>query len=532
MPTLKEGGYDYMECNSYSGAFTSGLFYGGGYAQGASTITNGKPQLDGNIDIKDAVFPRRMREQINWLNVNEPDIPAIVSSLVAKTIGVTVNIQVDSPNPTFNQQAEALLEDFCGYEYVNGTESAVGELTGQHHFDSAARIMSSFATLNGGFLVRHHYNTAWRIPYKFELVGVDMIDIRKTQWLNIPAGTLESTINGIVRDQYNRITHLWLYTNLAKTISEKVPYNQLTYYSEVWVSIDQQTAISKLTSILNRLDMSTQYGIAELEAAIEEAKAGHFIESSAYTQYMNIVGDAIANDTMAFKTPKERIGRARDLISPILKDLGNLGIKTRGLTPIPQGDKPIFNTAKRDSIYNDMNSNSDMKIASSQGMSDIGVFSKASEANYSAIKYVNETDQISADIKFNDLTSRVFYAIFARVIEVGVQINRITSVRVTYWKDPNSFLQFRYLRQNKIDIEPVKNATANQTNITLGVRTPAQVVEETQGVKYETFLYNKQTDDELQIDYEVKLAKYKAEAYAKAGVPMPTIPISQGKTNG
>ena len=152
------------------------LIYGGGYAEGAKTITNGKPKLDGNIDVKDVNFPKRIREQINWLNVNEPDIPAIASSLVAKTMGVTINVQVESKNPQFNSQAEELIEDFCGYEFINGTGIAVGELTGQHHFNSAARIMSTFTTLNGGFIVRHHYNTQWRIPYKYELVGVDMID--------------------------------------------------------------------------------------------------------------------------------------------------------------------------------------------------------------------------------------------------------------------------------------------------------------------------------------------------------------------
>lgn len=510
-----------------NGLTLGNLVYGGGYATGASTITNGKPQLDGNIDIKDAVFPRRMREQINWLNVNEPDIPAIVSSMVAKMMGATINIQVESKYPQFNAQAEAYIEDHCGYEYINGNEVSVGELTGLHHFNSSSRNMAAFTVLNGGIIVRHHYNTAWRIPYKYELVGVDMIDISKTDRLNVKEGATTSTINGIVRDQYGQITDVWLYSTISKTKSEKVPYNQLTYFHEVWVSIDQLTAVSKLTSILNRLDMSTQYGIAELEAAIEEAKAGHFIESSAYSELMKIVGEEINRATAGAKTASERIGAVKDLVSPILKDLANLGVKTRGLTPIPTGDKPIFNNTKRDSIYNDMNSNSDMKIASSQGMSDIGIFSKASEANYSAIKFVNETDQLSADIKFNDLSQRVFFAIFSRVIEVGVQTGAITTMRASYWKNPKEFHRFRYLRQNTIDIEPMKNAAANATNVSLGIRTEGQIVEESQGIKYETFLRNKQEDAKLRVQYEVELEAYRAEAYAKAGIPQP----NQGVTN-
>jgi len=512
-----------------NGLSLSNLIYGGGYATGASTITQGKPQLDGNIDIKDAVFPRRMREQINWLNVNEPDIPAIVSSTEAKVIGVKINIQVETPYSKFNQEAEALIEDFCGMEYHNGRVTSVGELTGIHHFNSAARTMAAFTVLNGGFLIRHHYNLTWRIPYKYELVGVDMIDISKTDRLNIKEGTTTSTINGIVRDQYGQITDVWLYSTISKTKSEKVPYNELTYFHEVWISIDQLTAVSKLTSILNRLDMSTQYGIAELEAAIEEAKAGHFIESSAYSELMKIVGEEINKATQGTKTSAERIGAVKDLVTPILKDLANLGVKTRGLTPIPTGDKPIFNNTKRDSIYNDMNANSDMKIASSQGMSDIGIFSKASEANYSAIKFVSETDQLHADTVYDNLEYKAFFSIFARLIEVGIQISRITTMRASYWKNPNSFNRFRYLRKNKIDIEPLKNASANVINVELGIRTEGQIVEESQGIKYETFLRNKQEDAKLRLQYEIELEVLRTEAYAKAGITLPN--QVQGMTN-
>jgi capsid protein len=505
----------------------SNLIYGGGYATGAATITQGKPQIDGNIDIKDAVFPRRMREQINWLNVNEPDIPAIVSSTEAKVIGVKINVQVESKFAEFNSQAESLIEDFCGMEYMNGETRAVGELTGVHHFNSSARAMAAFTVLNGGFLIRHHYNPEWRIPYKYELVGVDMIDISKTDRLNIPAGATTSTVNGLVRNQYGQITDVWIYSTISKTKSEKVPYNQLTYFHEVWVSIDQLTAISKLTSILNRLDMSTQYGIAELEAAIEEAKAGHFIESSAYSELMKIVGEEISKAT-ANKTGSDRIGAVRDLVSPILKDLSNLGIKNRGTTPIPQGDKVQFNTTKRDSIYNDMNANSDMKIASSQGMSDIGIFSKASEANYSAIKFVSETDQLHADTVSDNLEYKAFFSIFARLVEVGVQIGRINVMRASFWKNPNNFFYFRYLRKNKIDIEPLKNASANAANIALGIRTEGQIVEESQGMKYETFLRNKQEDSKLRIQYDIELEQFRLNAYTKAGI---TPPNTTGATN-
>lgn len=492
------------------------LIYGGGYAEGAKTLTQGKPRLDGSVDFTSVNFASRMREQINWLNVNETDIPAIVTSLTAKTIGVNVAIQVESKNSNFNVQAESFLDKFCGFSLINGTEMSNCDITGRHHFSAIARLISDFSALHGGIIVRHHYNYAWVIPYKIELIGVDMIDVSKSERNKTGDTSKYKILNGIERDEFGQITHIWMFSNQTKRTSVRVPYSDVTYYSEVWISIDQQVAVSKLTSILSRLDDASQYATAELQSAIEEAKAGHYIESSAYNELMKIVGEEITKAS-AGKSGKDRLGYAKDLITPILKDLSNLGIKAKGLTPIPAGDTVHFNQGKRNGIYKDMNSNAEMKISAAQGMSDIGVYSKASEANYSSIKYTLETDQRTADIRFNDQSNKIYFGIFARAIRVGIQIGDIQG-RIDYWKNESAYLKFRYLRQNKIDTEPSKNALANKTNIALGVDTEGQIIERTQGVKYETFLASKFDEEMMRINHDIRIQKAKQDAYEKAGI--------------
>ncbi len=488
------------------------------FVEGAKIITAGKPRSDSNIDLNFPSFAKTTREQIKWLNANEPDIQAITTSSTAKTMGVTINIQVESKNATFNKQAEALIEEFTNFEFRNGREISACELSGQHDFDSSADIIDRFIQLNGGILIRHHYNTMWAIPYKFEMIGVDMIDTSKTSLIITTDIRTETTLNGIIRDKNGVITHIYIYTNETKTQSSPVPYESLTYYSEVWLNIDQQTAVSRLTSILSRLDMTTQYGIAELEAAIEEAKAGHYIQSETYGEFMKIVSAELNASSMG--TGVGKIKNAQDLLTPILQGMSNVGIKARGLTPIPKGDEIAFNTGKRNGIYKEMNQNSDTKIAASQGMSDIGVYSKAADANYSSIKFTLETDQRTADRKFNSISKKIFFSIFARLIQVGIQTGRIND-RLAYWKNPNEFNKFRYLRQNKIDTEPAKNALANQTNIDLGLKTKGQIVEEASGRKYEEFLSRKFEQEMMEIDYEVKKELARKEAYKKAGIETP-----------
>ena len=488
--------------------YTTGFF--SQYADGAAVTTAGKPLQEGNLDYTAVSFAKNIRQQNHWMNVNTTDIPTMVRTNTNKTIGVSVNAQVESKSKKFNKEAEKLIETH--------NKIGVGELTGRHHLNKALRIMSDFDLIDGGFIVRHHYNTTWAIPYKYELVGVGMIDTTQTKY-SYQTEKKTSTINGLVRNKWGQITHIWLYTSEDRNKSEKVPYKNITYYSDTWISIDQQTAVSKLVSMLKTLDQSLQYGTAELNSAIEAAKAGAYLKSQAYNEVMKVVSDTVQAN--ANGSDAKSIAKAIDLVKPVMRQLSNLGVKPHGVTPIASDDDVVFNTGKTDSQYKQLNDNNEMKMASSLGFSDIGMYKKASSANYSSIKATIEMDQITADVRFDDLKNVVLSDIFTRLIKVGVQIGLI-SERTAYWKNPDEFNKIRYLRQNKIDIEPAKNAQANKTNIELGLKTKGQIVEEATGVKYETFLEKKHHQELLALSYEVELEKKRQELYKNAGLEIAT----------
>jgi len=486
-----------MSSTSFSMAH---LVYGGGYrtyAEGAKKSTLGKPLYDGNIDKIDGTSASKTRRELHWLNVNTTDIPTMVASATSKTIGISINTQVESSSKKFNQQAEELIEEH--------NKVGVGELTNKFHFNGAMRAISNFDLLDGGIMIRHHYNTEWAIPYKYELVGVDMIDTSKhTRYEK----DKPSTVAGLVFNKWNQITHVWIYDTDDKRTSKKVPYDNLTYYSEVWVSIGQQVAISKLSSLLPTLDQISQYGKAELDSAIEEAKAGAYLRSTAYNEIMKLAMDRLneANGT-SFE------GKVLE-IKEVLADLAKIGVGNYGLSPIPSDDEVVFNTSKRDGIYKDLNDNSEMKMSSSIGMSSLGVYSKADKVNYSAMKYVSETDGLSASIRFDNISNLIIDEIRSRLVQVGIQIGRITE-RVAYWKNPSKFNKFRYLRRQKIDIEPAKTALANKTNIELGIKTEAQIIEETEGVKYETFIKKKNEQELFKFEEDLKLTEQKKKLAEK-----------------
>jgi capsid protein len=475
------------------------------YLQGAKVTTAGKPLFDGNIDNKAGYSASKIRKQTHYLNANGTDIPSIVSKSTNRTIGVSVNIQIESPDEKFNESAEKWIKKF--------KKIGQGELTGKHHFNSAARAISDFDKLDGGVIIRHHYNIKWEMPYKYELVPVDMIDVGKNDNILKQEGQEEYTLNGLVYNKWNQITHVWIYNNSNKMTSTKVSMKNITYYSDVWASINQQTAISRLTSILPTLDQIDQYGKASLESAIESAKGGAYLKSTAYSEIMQVLQDAIKQEIATSKTD-DKVGVAIDITTPILKRLANAGIKPVGLTPIPHQDEVSFDNRNREGVYAELNKNAEMKMGSASGMSDMSVYSKANEANYSAMKYVSETDQISADIRFDNFTNKIFDEIISRAILIGVQIGEIKS-RQDYFKNPSSYENYRYLRQIFIDIEPSKTAEANKTNIELGLKTEGKIIETRDGVKYEDFLADKIKQNKKKIDADLEVEKYRQEQIKK-----------------
>lgn len=470
------------------------------YIEGAKKSTAGKPLTDNNIDKLSTQSARNTRKQTHWLNVNGTDIPSMVAKATARTIGVSVNIQIESPSQAFNKAGEKFLKHFH--------RIGVGELTNKHHGNSAFRAISDFDLLDGGIIVRHHYNTAWKIPYKYELVPVDMIDVSKGSGRK---NDMDYTLNGIVYNKWSQPTHLWVYKTDDKVDSEKVSLKNITYYSDVWVSLGQQTAISRFASILPKLDQIDQYAKAELDAAIEAAKSGVFLRSTAYNEIMKVLATEIANLP---GTKKEKIDSAVDYAKPILERLAAIGIKPYGTTPIPSDDEVQFDPRKRDGVFEQLNNNSEMKMSSAIGLSDITVYSKADKVNYSAIKYISETDGLSASIRFDNISAKIIDEINARALEAGIQVGMLTE-RKAYWKDQEAFHKFRYLRQIHIDIEPAKNATANKTNISLGIKTEAQIIEERDGVPYEEYLRKELETKKLKIIQTLELEKFEKEAREK-----------------
>lgn len=439
-----------------------------GYTKGANLgITKHQPLTDEDLERIDITFARKTREAVRWLGANNTDIASLVSTNKTGIIGSSLNIQSRIENkPEVNKQIEKLIKIW--------SKKGNCETTGKWHLNSLLRSLVEFTDKDGGFLLRHHYNTAWKIPYRVELIEVGMIDIDAE---NMTA----SVLNGLKKDSYGRVTHIYLFDSSDRSTSKPIPITELEFFSPVWISISQYTSVSKFAAILPTIDKLDQYSDAELNAAIERAKAGLYWKSSLYEDIMKIT-----------RNQKDESVRKIQL-STLMSNISEQGVKPAGLTPIPSGDDIVNVSQPSASVYPNLVKNNRQGISAGMGLASQIVYQDSSDSNYSSIKAMMAFASIEWATRFDDLKNEIIDPIMARLIAVGVMLDKIDIP--DYFQNTDDYLNLEYMRVTEIDIEPSKTASANKTSLENGTISKREIARK-RGRNYEDVL-REQLEDEV-----------------------------------
>jgi len=444
------------------------LFNKFGYTKAAGLdIVKGEPITDDDIERIDINFARKTREVIRWLDANGTDVGAMVNSDIFGIIGSGVNIQSRIKDESeLNESIEDYIDlwsDSC-------------DVSGRWHFNEALRTMVRFNVKDGGFLLRHHVNKDWATPYKFELIEVGMIDISKDD-------KDKNLLNGLQKDKYGAITGVWIYTDQDRDKSTLIDYSELIFYSPVWISLSQYTAVSKLSSILPTIDKMDRYTDAELQKVIEDAKAGRYWKTAMYDDIMKIV-----------KATKDETTRKVQL-NTLMKKIGETGIKPSGLTAIPLGDDIVKTENLSASIYPNLDKALKRNMSASQGKAGQVVYQDASDSNYSSIKAMMAFAQIKWNSDFDDLYNRVIKPILKRVVMSGVDTNQIKIS--DFYTNTRKYLKFEIMRVTEIDIEPSKTAQADEKKLANGTSSKREICRR-RGRNYEDVLREILEDEQLE----------------------------------
>lgn len=457
-----------------------GALWGKPYLKaGNLSIANEEPLTDADIESIDIEFARKAREAVRWLTANNPDLASIVSTKTAGVVGAKVTIQsrIDDANE-LNNGIEEYIKEWGEVENC--------EITGRWHLNGLFRAMAKFSEKDGGFIVRHHYNEAWKIPYRPELIEVGMIDVSQYD-------KKKNIINGLKKDKYGRVTDVYLYKNQDRTESSAVSMDELIYFMVPDISISQYTAITKLASILPSIEKLDKYTDEELKAAIGRAKDGAYWFTDLFAPISDMITDKKQSEAeiIAKVTPAQRTTAA-------IKKLKDQGIPAKGLTAVPAGqyDKIEKPSSESDSIYKDLAASTIGTASAATGQAAIITHQDPSQANYSAMKGVIELTKKTWDIDWDDLESLVVRPILHRVIRVGFMTGKLKAK--DYFTNPRKYQKLEFIRKTIIDIEPVKTAKANQQNISNNLDTPRDVVARN-GQDYIEMM-KKKISDEIEVE--------------------------------
>ena len=334
----------------------------------------------------------------------------------------------------------------------------------------------------GGVIVRKHLNKNWWMPIRFEIISVAMIDpnmvVNDKNW-----------INGFKFDKYGRITHIKLYDNEDRLKSSEVSMDDLLYFSSMWISPSQVTAVSKLQPAYKMAKDLNSYADTELKSAENRANAGVYWATKLF--------DPIAKVLTTLKASadgKTDLSKTREAINKMQEK----GVKSKGSTAIPYDDKIYTVDHKSDTVYDALVNNIKKSISSALGFGAQLIFRDVEKVNYSSAKYNNGLDNIKLSIEFDDLKENIIIPILRDMVKHGAERIGLKDFN----QSPRKYQKFEILRTVYNDIEPLKTATADGKKLELKTTSLKEIIGKKGGDWMKTI------DDNLDVEeYEEKQRK-------------------------
>jgi len=427
-----------------------------------------------------------MRNFIRGKYQSGNDLSALVRSNQSGILGTGINIQFLSDDKKLNATVEKAIKkhNMPKNFSVSGLETLNTTIEG----------MVRMILLEGGFILVHHYNADWEIPYRSELVSVDEIDINKSN---------ENTENGIEKDSYGRVTGLWIKQKQGE--SKKVDAKDCIYYIERWVGAKQYTAIPLVLPAVVAASYLNSYTSDEVKAAKERAKNTSFWETSLYSTVLNIVKQTSA--LVDGKTDSIESSRA-ELMGKIIKASRS---SDGGILALPLGDKVHFNPHSPESVFEVMEHSMRTAIASSLGYSSAIIYKDLKNVNYSAFKGATADAESLWAYNWTKLLDFVIEPLYKeKILPALIMAGKISK---DYYADSDFYEKIKFMRVVNRTLDPAKDATAMKTEMESGVVSPAEIA----------FRQGRNIDDVTDeiVRYEVELALKRKQAYEKAGLELP-----------
>jgi hypothetical protein len=420
-------------------------------------------------------------------------------------IGEGISIQSKIKNEDINEQFEALIKQHAKKKNF--------EVTGRYSRDDSLIMCISEKMRKGGVLLRHHYNNKWTIPYKVEIIGVDMIDVSKYD-------RSKNIINGLRKDKYGMITGYFIFKDETKMKSEEIPAEEISSYTDYWMDVSQYTAVSRLCQMLPELDSMLEYQRNELEAASDRSQGSVFWHTKMYDTVLDALRELYTSKKQSRSFPADAKKQAEyfaeltDIQRTVMKQLAGEGIvPAGGVRAIPQEDTVTQIDSKTSSTFEPFTENSSNKLTASQNRSRVITYKNMKNTNWATINALSSIDEKQNATEMRMIKEHILEDYLERLFEIGIQTNKINISLQEYYENPEKYLQWEVLRQSRVVTDESKMATSTKINL----ETKATTLEE--AYKKRGKDYKEEMLKQAQVDIELK--KEIEKMYKEAGLENP-----------
>jgi capsid protein len=464
---------------------------GGRYFHEESELLKYINKTNNDFELSKATSAEKANREAIAMNANSDIISAVRLSFERGVIGKGISIQSRTGNKEFDKEFEKQIRIW--------SKRGNCEITGRFHRGLSERSLVGYAKVQGGFILKHHMNKKWNIPYKFEILPLSMID--RTQ-----DNIYDNIINGIKINNDGEIKGIYLYEDQERNISRLVNYKDLTLYVIPFLDPTQYSGVTPIAPVLATLDLLSEYSKSELDSAKDKAKGSIVVKSSLFEQIMKI------KQEKAKRTGNGKLSEAE--VFDLYKHFQiNGGLS--GANYIPNEDDVINIHKGAETIYEQLDLSTKRTVSAGLGLSTQTTI-REMPSSYNSALLNSQQDDLQFEIEFDNFVELAWRDVVEnRLLTALILSNKLSAPN--FWTNPEEYKMVEFMRKTVSHIDPTKAEAGISEGLTNGT---LNKIDE---------LSKKGVDFETNIDKEIQYELLRKQKYEEAGLDYPQAPQNDEK---
>jgi len=424
---------------------------------------------------------KEVNKTVASLNINNDIVSSIRLAYQKGVIGTQINIQSRTDDSEFNKEFEKYIKLW--------SKKSNCDVTGRFYRGLLERSLIGYNKIDGGFIIRHHTNRKWDIPYKIEVIPLTRIDTLNDNITN-------NIVNGLALDEYGELKGIYIFEDSLKTVSKFIDAKDLTLFVIPFVSSTQYSGVSPLAPIIATLDLLSTYNISELEASKQQAEGSIIIKTNLFNTILDLKRE---------KAKIDKLKGGNGLVSE--KEIANLYKKFKingsldGANYIPKDDEVVNLKSGISSIYEKLDKNSKGTISAGSGLSTQSTI-REMPSSYNAALLNANLDEKQYEIDFTDFTELLWRDVIENRLLNALVLSGKIKIK-DFWQNSDNYRNVEFIRTSTSHIDPTKVQKANATGLECGTLNKLDIIT-SDGKDYKQHIKN-------EIKYKLEKKKIKKQ---------------------